>query len=86
MRSSFLLGLLLLQSITNSSALSGINRRQSFHQSAKCIATTITTGTALSNPSVARAANTKSRTEGYAVQYTEREWAVSRINKKICIR
>jgi len=54
------------------------NRRQYLRkQTGGCIATIATAaGGALSTtPSAARAANLKSRTEGYAVRHTEREWA-----------
>mmetsp|Transcript_23633 Transcript_23633/g.33757 ORF Transcript_23633/g.33757 Transcript_23633/m.33757 type:complete len:95 (+) Transcript_23633:29-313(+) len=72
--SLLIVGLLL----TTSSGLSTISRRRYLQwQTGGCIVTAAST-TALSNPSVAQAANLKSRTDGYAVQYTEREWAVSK--------
>jgi hypothetical protein len=80
-------GLLLAHGITSSSGLS-INRRQYLQwQTGGCIATiTTATTTALSTtPSVAQAANLKSRTDGYAVQHTEREWAVSRFIENVII-
>lgn len=74
--SLLIVGLLLSHGITMSSGLSTISRRRYLQwQTGGCIATT-----ALANPSVAQAANLKSRTEGYAVQHTEREWAVSRFH------
>ncbi|KAK1737884.1 peptide-methionine (R)-S-oxide reductase [Skeletonema marinoi] len=72
--SLLIVGLLLSYGITMSSGLSTISRRRYLQwQTGGCIATASTT--ALSNPSVAQAANLKSRTEGYDVQHTEREWA-----------
>lgn len=71
--SLLILGLLL----ATSSGLSTISRRRYLQwQTGGCI--TAASTAAISNPSVAQATNLKSRTDGYAVQYTEREWAVSR--------
>lgn len=77
--SLLIVGLLLSHGITMSSGLSTISRRRYLQwQTGGCIATA--SSTALANPSVAQAVNLKSRTEGYAVQHTEREWAVSRFH------
>ena len=66
-------GLLANSIIISSSALS-INRRQYLQRQSGGFIATIATATTTTSPP-AFAANIKSRTEGYAVQHTEREWA-----------
>lgn len=85
-KSSLLIAVLLLVAdniITTANGLSISRRRYlQWQTTGGCIATAAAAASTavLSNPSVAQAANLKSRTEGYAVQHTEREWAVSRYN------
>lgn len=67
---SLLIGL--AYGVISSSALA-INRRHYLLKQTGCIATIVTTTTASAQASAA--ADLKSRTEGYAVQHTEREWA-----------
>ena len=67
-------GLLLSHAVKSSSGLSNnLNRRQYLRwQTRGCITAVVAT-----TPLKSRAANLKSRTEGYTVQHSEREWAVS---------
>mmetsp|Transcript_16167 Transcript_16167/g.29163 ORF Transcript_16167/g.29163 Transcript_16167/m.29163 type:complete len:226 (-) Transcript_16167:104-781(-) len=62
-----------LTCIISSSALS-VNRRLYLLKQTGCIATLATTTTAVATRS-AHAADVKSRTDGYAIQHTDREWA-----------
>ena len=65
-------GMLLSHAVTSSSGLS-TNRRQYLQWQTRGCITAIVATTSFKS----QAADIKSRTDGYAVQHSEREWAVS---------
>lgn len=51
------------------------NRRSLFEKTGKLLTASLSSTFIMSSPSPANALNNKSRSDGYAVQYSEREWA-----------